>query len=209
MKEIALTLLLGAVILVPNARCQKGPARYLGDPIITDSLSTLFIPTRYNEEFLSSNKIAFWGDYYANIIAYNFRDDSYTKVFEKDTFVEAIRYDAYGHSARIDEAVKNITSKWVFLLVKTKDMNQSGRIDEKDPSVLMAVSRDGKTIQQLTSENENVVSFDNFDKLGFLLIKIQRDSNKDKSFKTEDRQFYYRRVSLPDLSLGREISLEP
>ena len=77
MRKIVLTLLLGLTIATTDGLCQKGPARYFGEQILTDTLSTLFIPTRYNEEFLSSNKIAFWGDYYANIVVYNFQTDAY------------------------------------------------------------------------------------------------------------------------------------
>src|SRR5688572_8446702 len=181
------TLLLVLTILTTNGLCQKGPPRYFGEPILTDSLSTLFMPTRYNEEFLSSNKIAFWGDYYANIVAYNFQTDTYRKIFEKDTFIESLRNNNYSYATRTADKIKNITRKWIFLLVKPKDTNNSGRVDEKDPSVLFAVSPDGQTLKQLTDETENVVSFDNFEKQGFILIKIQRDSDNDKSFKTEDK----------------------
>lgn len=202
------TALLGLTIITTDGLCQKGPARYFGEPMLTDSVSTLFIPTRYNDEFLSSNKIAFWGDYYANIIAYNFLTDSYKKVFEKDTFIESLRSNNYGYSSRTTDRIKNITKKWIFLLVKTKDTNNSGRIDEKDPSVLFAISADGLTLKQLTDETENVVSFDNFEKQGFLLIKIQRDSDNDKSFKGEDKEFYFKKVNLTDLTLGKGIEIK-
>lgn len=202
-----LTLLFALPILATDGLCQKGPARYFGEPILTDSLSTMFIPVRYNEEFLSSNKIAYWGDYYANIVVYNFQTDSYHKLFDRDTYIESLRSsNSYGY--RSTDKINNITSHWVFLLVKTTDTNSSGRIDEKDPSILFAVSPGGQSLQQLTDEKENVVSFDAFDKQGFLLIKVQRDTNKDKSFKTEDKEFYYRKVSLADLTLGKAVELQ-
>jgi hypothetical protein len=208
MKKLVTTLLIGLTILTTDGLCQKGPARYFGEPILTDSLSTLFIPTRYNEEFFSSNKIAFWGDYYANIVAYNFQTDTYKKIFDKDTFIESLRNNNYGYGARTTDKIKNITRKWIFLLVKPKDTNNSGRVDEKDPSVLFAVSPDGQTLKQLTDESENVVSFDNFEKQGFLLIKIQRDSDNDKSFKAEDKEFYFKKVNLTDLTLGKGIEIK-
>lgn len=194
--------------MTTDGLCQKGPARYFGEPILTDSLSTLFIPTRYNEEFLSSNKIAFWGDYYANIVAYNFQTDTYKKIFNKDTFIESLRNNNYSYGTRTTDKIKNITRKWIFLLVKPKDTNNSGRVDEKDPSVLFAVSPDGQTLKQLTDESENVVSFDNFEKQGFLLIKIQRDSDNDKSFKAEDKEFYFKKVNLTDLIPGKGIEIK-
>ncbi len=208
MRKTVTTLLLGLTILTTDGLCQKGPARFFGEPIMTDSLSTLFIPTRYNEDFLSSNKIAFWGDYYANIVAYKFRTDTYKKVFDKDTYIEPLRGNNYNYATRTADKIKSITGKWIFLLVKPKDTNNSGRVDEKDPSVLFAVSPDGQTLKQLSDETENVVSFDNFEKQGFLLIKIQRDSDNDKSFKTEDKEFYFKKVNLSDLTLGKGIEIK-
>jgi hypothetical protein len=210
MRKVILIISLGLTILTTDGLCQKGPSRYFGEPILTDTLSTLFIPTRYNEEFLSSNKIAFWGDYYANIIVYDYKTDSNKKLFEKDTFIESFRSNNnyYSYGTRTNEKVKNVTTKWVFLLVKTKDTNNSGRIDEKDPSVLFAVSTNGENLKQLTDEKENVVSFDTYDKQGFVLIKIQRDSDNDKSFKTEDKEYYFKKINLNDLTLGKGIELK-
>ena len=209
MKTIT-TLLLGLILFATDGLCQKGPARYFGEPILTDSLSTLFIPTRYNEEFFSSNKIAFWGDYYANIVAYNFHTDTYKKIFDKDTFIESFRNNnySYPYASRTTDKTKNITERWIFLLVKPKDTNSSGRIDERDPSVLFAISPNGQNLKQLTDDTENIVSFDNFEKQGFLLIKIQRDSDNDKSFKADDKEFYFKKVNLTDLSLGKEIEIK-
>ncbi len=208
MKKLVNTLLVGLTILIHDGICQKGPARYFGEPILTDSLSTLLIPTRYNEEFLSFNKIAFWGDYYANMVAYNFQTDTYKKVFDKDTFIESVRSinDSYG--TRTADQIKNLTKKWIFLLVKPKDTNSSGRIDERDPSVLFAVSVDGQIVKQVTDGTESVVSFYNYEKQGFLLIKIQRDSDNDRSFKSEDKVFYFRKVNLTDLVVGNGIELK-
>lgn len=204
MRKTAFTLL-ALIILTTDSICQKSTARYFGDPILTDSLSTLFIPTRYNEEFLSTNKIAFWGDYYANIIAYNFKSDTYKKLFDQDTFIESLRGVSYG--PRTNERIKNLTSKWVFLLVKNKDTNGSGRIDERDPSILFAASGDGQLLKQVTAETENVVWYDFYDKQGFMLLKIQKDSDKDGAFRNDDREFYFKKVNLNDLSLGKGIDL--
>ncbi len=210
MKKAILIISLFLTILKTEGFCQKGPNRFFGEPIMTDTLSTLIIPTRYNQEFFSANKIAFWGDYYANMLIYNYKTDSYKKLFEKDTFIESFRgngnYSAYG--PRATEKLKNVTTKWIFLLVKTTDTNKSGRIDERDPSVLFAVSTNGENLRPLTSENENVLSLDVFDKQGFALIKIQRDSDNDKSFKTDDKDYYYKKVSLTDLTLGKDIEIE-
>lgn len=207
MKRIATSFLIAFTAITADGLCQKKSARYFGEPILTDTLSTLFIPTRYNEEFLSTNKIAFWGDYYANIVAYNFKTDTYKKVFENDTYIRSLNSDNYSYPRRSEERIRNLTKDWIFLLVKTKDTNGSGRIDENDPAVLFAVSPDGQTLKQLTDEVENVVSFDNFENQGFVLIQIQRDSNNDKSFKIEDKEFCFRKVTLTDLTLGKPVEI--
>lgn len=207
MRQLTTTLAIGLSILTTDGLCQKGPGRYFGEPILTDSLSTLFIPTKYNEEFFSSNKIAYWGDYYANIVVYNFQTDTYRKLFDKDTFIASLRSDDYSYRARTTEKIKNITKKWIFLLIKSEDTNSSGRIDEKDPSILFAVSPDGQILKQLTDKTENIVSFDIFEKQGFLLIKVQRDSNNDKSFKADDKDYFFKKINLNDLAPGKDIEI--
>jgi hypothetical protein len=205
----AFILLLTIAISATEGFSQKGASRFFGEPILADSNSTLVIPTRYNEEFLSVNKIAVWGGYYANLVFYNFKTDTYKKIFDQDTFIESFQTtnSNYPYSSRTNERISNLTTRWLIILVKTKDTNNSGRIDEKDPSVLYAVSTDGTMIRKITDENENVVSFENFEKQGFLLIKIQRDTNNDRSFKLQDDGFYFRKVVLSDLSLGKGIEL--
>jgi hypothetical protein len=197
-------------MITQNARCQNSKtAQYLGEPIITDSLSTLFIPLRYNQEFLADNKIAFWGDYYANLLVYDYTADSYRKLFEKDTYIEAFKMNTYNrYNHEVNPQPKNITREWIFLLVKTTDYNSSGRIDEKDPSILYATTPKGEKLKALTNETENVVSIELFEKQGFGLIKIQRDSNNSKSFTYADKDFYYRRLNLSDLTLGKAIEIK-
>jgi hypothetical protein len=188
--------------------CQKGAPRIFGAPILTDTLSTLFIPTAYNEEFLSTNKIAFWNNYYANILVYNFKTDSYKKLFKQDTYIAALG-SGYSYSNREPEKWEAVTKNWIFLQVKTKDTNKSGRIDEKDPAVLFAVSSDGQTRKQLTDEKENVISIDAYKDQNFILVKIQRDANGDGSFKhNHDNSFYFLKISLQDLSLGNPIEIQ-
>src|SRR4051794_17993412 len=136
MKKEIVVIILVVLMFSIDGLCQKGPGRYFGQPILTDSLSTLFIPVQYNEDFLSSNKITLGGDYYANIVAYNYSTDSYKRLFEKDSFIESFitsNNNYYGYGIRGNEKAKNISANWVFLLVKNKDTNNNGRIDERDP----------------------------------------------------------------------------
>ncbi len=208
MKKVIFILSL-VCFVVTAGKCQSSEKlpRYFGEPIITDTTSTIFFPIRYNEEFLSTNKIAIWGDYYANLVVYDFLKGSYRKLFEKDTYIEALQYPNH-YSAGLELKPKNLTDKWVFLLVKSRDYNSSGRIDEKDPSLLFAATTTGKELKQLTNENENVISFNILERQGIVLIKIQRDLNKDQSFKAEDKDYYFRKINLIDLSLGKGIEVK-
>ena len=141
-------------------------------------------------------------------LVYNYKADTYRRLFTEDTFIESFK--VVGRSPYYlsgPEKTQNISSRWVFLLVKTSDTNKSGRIDERDPSILFAVTTQGDNLKQVTSEQENVVSFQVFDKLGFALLKIQKDSDHDRSFKNEDKVFYFRKINLDDLTLGNRIEL--
>src|SRR5687768_1525386 len=87
---IARSLSLAVIFLPLFAAGQSKTANYFGDPIITDSTSTVMIPTRYSDEFLSTNKLAMGGGYYANIIFYNFVTDSSKTLFPKDAYIESV-----------------------------------------------------------------------------------------------------------------------
>lgn len=206
MKKPSLLFSIFILVVSLNAQSQKLADRYFADPVITDSTSTLIIPTRYNEMFSSENKISFWGDYYANLIFYNFINDTYHKIFADDTFIKAFHSsDSYGYRAAPSDKFSNITAKWILFLVKNKDTNGNGRIDENDPTFLYASSLDGKQIKQLTGDTENVLSWDFFTKQGFAMVKIQYDSVKDGSFRNNDKEVVYKKVSLDNLSVGKGI----
>lgn len=42
----------------------------------------------------------------------------------------------------------------------------------------------------------------------FLLVKIQKDSDGDRSFKNEDREYCYKKIGLTDLTVGKAIELK-
>lgn len=210
MKTMTLALM-GLLAVMVDAPCQSTSKlpRYFGTPIVTDTLSTFFFPVEYNEELLSANKIALGGNYYANMVVYDFKADTYRKLFESDTFIEIFgRFHKYGAPYPTHGASTNLTEKWVFLLVKTHDTSGNGRIDDHDPSVLYATTLKGENLKRITKENEHVVSFEIFNKQNFALIKIQRDVNGDGSFKAQERDFYYKKIDLGDLSLGKGIEIK-
>lgn len=182
--------------------------RYFADPILVDSSSTLMIPTRYSAELLSSNKIALWNNYYANILFYDFKTDSTKRLFKEDTFIKGFSNDnnSYYRSERTNRP-DNISSKWIFYFVKSTDYNKSGRVDNEDPTVLFVSDKHGNGLKSITLDTENTVSIDFFDKQGFALVKMQRDLDKDTDFESDDNDYYYVRLDLNTLMLGNKIEV--
>lgn len=87
MRILLIGLLLSFTLAAYGQRSDKLP-RYFGEPSVSDSASTIIIPIRYNAELLSANKIALWSDFYSNVLFYDFKADTYKKLFEKDTYIQ-------------------------------------------------------------------------------------------------------------------------
>lgn len=178
---------------------------YFSDPIVVDSSSMIIIPTIYNSDFLSSNKISLGGNFYANIVFYDFTTDTYTKLFEKNTFITSFNSNYRYYYNNDKPQNKNITSKHLLYLVSNIDHNQNGKIDGDDPSMLYVSDTRGKELKVLTTENENVVNIDLFEKQNFALIKIQRDSNLDGEYDWKDNSYYFLKLDLTTLTFGNKI----
>lgn len=189
-------------------RSDKLP-RYFGEPSVSDSASTIIIPIRYNAELLSANKIALWSDFYSNVLFYDFKADTYKKLFEKDTYIQGfIRgQNAYNRFERDHAKLENASSNWIFYFVKPVDYNNNGRIDNDDPSILYVSDRSGNKLKALTTDSENAVSIDVFNKQGFALLKMQRDSDNNRKFESKDKDFYYVRLDLNTLTFGNKIEI--
>jgi hypothetical protein len=89
--------------------------------------------------------------------------------------------------------------------VSNIDHNHNGKIDSDDPSMLYVSDTRGKELKVLTTENENVVNIDLFEKQNFALIKIQRDSNNDGEYNWKDNSFYFLKLDLTTLTFGNKI----
>ena len=205
LKQLLLFAFFFLVVFNTFGQKESKTAFYFGDPIVVDSSSTILIPTHYNSDFLSSNKIALWGDFYANIIFYNFISDSSKKLFKNDTFIMNFsnHYNSYRYAE--DQPDNNFTLKWIFYQVKNIDHNKSGRIDNNDPSILYVSDIHGDNLKALTTEKENVIKIELFEKQNFGLIKIQRDLDNDGDFESEDKDFYFIKLDLADLTFGNKI----
>ena len=205
MQSFSLFLTLALLLGFHPAFCQdsKALSRTFDEPWVTDSASTMLIPYRYDASLFSSDKLRSWGNYYANYIVYHFKSDSYTTLFPSDTYIQPAETYFYNH--RSETRQKSASKSWIFYLVKNKDYSGNGKIDERDPSVLYVSDIHGENLKPITAESEHVASFMLYEKLGFALLSMQRDSNHDKEFESNDNDRYLVRLSLPDLLLGNKI----
>lgn len=181
---------------------------YLDGPIITDSASTLMIPIGYEAGMFSSNKLAVWGSYYANLVFYNFKTDSSFRLFDRDTYIMNFKTYYYGKSGYRTHLNERISKNWILYRVKNIDHNRNGKIDQHDPDLLYVSDIHGKNLQRLTGQDVNVVSIDIYYDQNFALIKLQKDSNKDGSYKSEDKDYCYVRLDLATLKLGQRIEVK-
>lgn len=180
--------------------------RNFENPIIVDSNSTILIPIVYNIGFFSSSKINIWDDVYSNIIFYDFNKDNSKKLFEKDTYV--LSFNRYNYSYKFNEEHNsNITHNWVFYKVMNVDRNLNNSIDNEDPIMLYVSDIHGNNLKKLTDENENVTSFNIYEKQNIAMVKIQRDLNDDDKFDKKDTNFYMVKLDLSNLTWGKKIEL--
>ena len=205
MRAISLFSTLAFITGCHLALCQdrKSSSRSFDEPWVTDSASTMLIPYRYDASLFTSDKMKSWGNYYANYIVYHFKSDSYKTLFPSDTYIQTPELYSYSH--RGEPRQKSVSKSWIFYLVKNKDHNGNGKIDESDPFILYASDTHGENLKPITLESESVVSFRLYEKFGFVLLTVQRDYNHDGEFQPNDDDHYLVRLNLSDLSLGNKI----
>jgi hypothetical protein len=199
-------LMLGIVLIVNPAIGQTSSkmGQYFGGILVVDSTSTVIIPTMYSASFFSSNKMTLFGDYYANIIFYNFKTDTSKKLFEQDTFIQSFSSNNYNNNHQQN---KSLTADHIFYRVSNTDRNKNGRIDDKDPVILFVSDIHGDGLKALTSTDENVVDVSIFEKQKFMMLKIQRDSDGNGHFEGDDKDYYYVKLDMPSLTFGKKIEI--
>jgi len=206
-KKFIIAALMTTTVVAATAQSDKGTGRSFDTPIITDSTSTMLIPYHYDVGLLTSNKALTWGNYFANIIVYDFKDDAYKKLFAQDCYIAAPQSSYYYnvHGSDAPPRYPYMTAHWVFYLVRDGDHNKNGKIDDKDPQILFVTDHKGTGLRSLTSPKESVIGMSLFEAQGFALLRIQRDENNDGDFKPEDKYHYLVRLNLSDLRLGKPI----
>ncbi len=187
----------------PVSGQDKKGSLYFDVPAITDSASTLMIPVQYSEGFFSSDKLASYGGYYANIIFYDFKADRSHRLFDHNTYIE--RFGRPSHFSRRDE--QHQVGQWIFYQVRDTNTSGNKRIDGRDPATLYASDLHGNSLKRITSADENLISYELFEKQGFMLLKMQRDADGNKKFNSDDRDYYYVRLDLKSLNLGNKIEV--
>jgi hypothetical protein len=116
---------------------------YFANPLIADSLSSIVIPVQYDINLLNSSKL-YYGDYYANIIFYDFKKDSSKRLFNNDTFIKG--FDSYYNYDK-KYGLDNMSSKWIFYFVKSFDYSKNGKIDSDDPYILYVSDTNGNGLK--------------------------------------------------------------
>jgi hypothetical protein len=202
-----LTLVLLVAFVSCHAQEGKKNTREFSSPIITDSTSTLFIPVTYPFTLFSSNKSIAVSDYNcANFIVYDFKADTYRKLFEKDAYIRSF-FTEYYYSPKGHRHTSQTSKQWIFYMVKDHDFNGNEKINNADPSILYVSNRKGEELRALTVREENVVSLELFEKNGFAMVKIQRDVDKNRKFTDEDHNYYFVKIDLVTLEVGKKIEM--
>ena len=195
------------ILLLPTysliAQPSKELPKYFGETFTIDSTEILLLTVQYNSDLYSS-KFAF-DDYYGNIIFFNYIENTQKHLFEEDTYIKPFREGYYYRYS--NEPNYNIISGQIYMFVKNIDFDKNKKIDRDDPFILYTCDFKGNNLKAITPTNENAISFELFNKQGFMLIRMQRDYNNDKDFTYKDKDFYYLKVDLSKFNILSKIEL--
>lgn len=210
MKKINIVLIVLLIISVElSAQKTKDMPRYFGETFKIDSIETLLLTVQYNSD-LYSGKFSFT-EYYGNLIFYNYVENTQKKLFEKDTYIKPFRdisyYYRYNYQPQ-KKLPKNISNGRIFLFVYNVDFDGNKKITGTDPAILYTCNFKGEDLKVITPKTENAISFELFNKQGFMLIKMQRDYNNDKDFTYKDKDYYYLKVDLSNFTTLSKIELK-
>lgn len=191
MKRIIIILVIPFFYLNGQSQSKDKLQRYFADPIIIDTTNTILIPTKYN----SDDPYSKFGktNYYANILITKTDSSSSKKLFEKDTYINPLRIlDKYYFRLNYNyKHSKSIYNNWIFFLVKNNDLNKNKKIDENDPTILYLTDLSGNNLKQITKQTENTIDYYVSEKQNVIIVKIQRDFDKDNEFTSKDKDYYY------------------
>jgi hypothetical protein len=73
---------------------------------------------------------------------------------------------------------------------------------------LYVSDKQGNELKALTSNSENAVSIEIYEDQNFALVKMQRDEDANGDFESNDKDYYYVRLNLDNLTLGNKIEMK-
>jgi hypothetical protein len=183
--------------LYVNLSAQKGNHAF-GISILTDSTSTLFFVVNSPDDGLGG-KVG--NTSIANILVYNFVTEEQNLLFPMNSYdIQQFWTSHYTEAPRFMARSKT----WIFIKAEEKN---SPLASNCRPSILFICDNKGKQLKQLTTNAENCKEVIIYEKLGFALLKMQKDNNNNNCFNYKDDFYYYKRLNLSDLSFGKDIEL--
>lgn len=198
-----LHLALWLLILCKTVSAQKNDNLVWDTPIIADSASTIMIPL--SGAGVISEKMS-WG-WYRNILFYDFITDSSWTLFDTTVYIKRFQLTNRSTYYYQDKPEPFKTAQHVFYEVLNYDRNHTGKLTPYDPVILYVSDLRGRNLTQITSKDENVVGLYFFEAQGFVMIKIQIDENRDDDFDYRDTVFYFVKLDLKTMGLGKPVQI--
>jgi hypothetical protein len=175
----------------------------LNSGFITDSTSTIFFSVGVEKSF---GKMGY-SEGLSNILVYNFVTEQSQKLFPNDSLYISFYRRNYREYQEERQGRELFFEN--FYIFNTSSRKKGGFTDCSNRAKVMYIcDKQGKNLKRINPENENCVSVDFFEKQGFILFKIQKDSNNDECFSEKDDDFYFKRLNIKDLSFGKDIVLK-
>jgi hypothetical protein len=134
-----------------------------------------------------------------NLIFHNRRTGESHLLLSENTLMASVRL-----INQENEAGEPIKHQFVFLELIPEDTNQDGHRNRQDSVIGYIADASGKTIQQVTPDQTQLVSWQIDKPLGVLLMKVVHDSNQDRKFTGED-DISFIKVPLNNLGIGPDI----
>ncbi len=177
-KILFLLLVVNMTVFAQNGKMK------LGDAIVVEATGTVLIPEMSEEDIFSK---ALFGAHYTNILVTNSKNKGSIKLFDRN--VNVFPFKPNGESNN-ENKNRSFSSKWIFLLVQDVDLNGNGKISDVDPVSLFVTDLEGKELKRLTNKTLKVKNFYVSEKNGFILVKIQSDTNGDNKLTSKDRCYF-------------------
>lgn len=135
-----------------------------------------------------------------NFIFYHKQDQSNHLLFKKKVIINSFDF------LETKLAGKTPTRLWLYRVIE-QDTNGDNKLNYEDAIVGYISDLSGKNLIQVTPNNTQIQNFVIIPSQNALLLKIIKDSDKDKKFTAKDKTNFLR-VSLDKPAMGTEIISE-